>query len=152
MAAGYNLLLRTLLAFLLFSSLACLYCQRKSSFKDIYYRNQAGFWITAHPTPSSWINYYFNVTFHFKRRPHGFISDKLSALPISKSTKHGLITLALPHSFFDIDLTICMDVHCNPGPDLEKSSLHCPAAFRTEICILLARPLNLIIHDSNCWI
>ena len=123
MAAGYNSVLRTLYAFLLFSSLAWLYYQWKSSFKDIYDHNQAGFWISAHCTPDSLINYYFNVTFHFKCRPHGFISDKLS-LPISKTTKHGLITLALPHSFFEIDLTICMDVHSNPGPDLENSSLH----------------------------
>ena len=73
MAASYNSVLRTLYAFLLFSSLACLYYQWKSSFKDIYELNQAGFWISAHPTLDSLINYYFNVTFRFKRRrqrPH----------------------------------------------------------------------------------
>ena len=122
MAASYNSLLRTLCAFLLFSSLARFYCHRRPIFKDLNYCHQAGLQSLDHPTPDNFKCFYINVSFHFKRRPP---SDKLS-LPISKIAKHGLITLALPRPFFDIDLTVYMDVHSNPGPDLENSSFHRP--------------------------
>ena len=122
MAASYNSLLRTLCAFLLFSSLARFYCHRRPIFKDLNYCHQAGLRSLDHPTPDNFKCFYINVSFHFKRRPP---SDKLS-LPISKIAKHGLITLALPRPFFDIDLTVYMDVHSNPGPDLENSSFHRP--------------------------
>ena len=138
MAAGYNSLLHTLyICFLLFSSLACLRCQRKFIFKDIYYHNQTGFWISAHPTPDIWINYYFNVTFHFKCRRHGFISDKLS-LPISKSTKHGLITLALPHSFI-LPHSSYRDLHITASP----IKLDLPS--RPQATLLAA------INKYACW-
>lgn len=148
MAAGYNSLLRTLCTFLLFSSLACFYCQQKSIFKDLKYsRLLAGFWSLVHPTPDNFKCFYFNVRLHFKRRPPRFITDKLS-LPISKTTRHGLITLALPRSFFGIDLIVCMDVAI---PVLISKILYfIDPRFQTEICILLPRPGNFIIQDSSC--
>ena len=134
MAAGNNSQLCILFAFLLFSFLTCLDCQWKSTFKDIYYRKQAGFWISADPTPDSLINFYFNVTFHFKRRPHGFTSDKLS-LAISK-------TSILPYAWM---FTVI------PDPTRKIPRFIDMLLLRTEICIVLSRPLNLIIHGSNCW-
>lgn len=38
-------------------------------------------------------------------------------LPISKITKHGIVTLALPSRTFLMDLTVHMDIRANPGPE-----------------------------------
>ena len=37
---------------------------------------------------------------------------------VNKSTKHGSICLVLPSKHFEVDLTICVDVSSNPGPEL----------------------------------
>lgn len=39
--------------------------------------------------------------------------------PISRYTKHGCVCLVLPSSVFVMDLTICLDVSRNPGPNDE---------------------------------
>lgn len=46
-------------------------------------------------------------------RVHFLIS--FIVLPISKITKHGIVTLALPSSTFLMDLTVHMDIKANPG-------------------------------------
>ena len=44
---------------------------------------------------------------------------------ISKLSKHGSTTLILPGRLFWIDLTIHMDIQCNPGPErLKKSQIN----------------------------
>lgn len=40
--------------------------------------------------------------------------------PISKSTKHGYVTLALPKCTFLVDLTVHMDIKANPGPETQE--------------------------------
>ena len=55
----------------------------------------------------------YNVRYHY-RREHISRNFKL-AIPISKTTGLGYITLALPHSLFSMYLTVCVDVHCYPG-------------------------------------
>ena len=52
---------------------------------------------------------YLNVRYHYRRKQ--FSRNFKLAIPISKTTGHGFITLALPHSLFSIYLTVCMDVH-----------------------------------------
>jgi hypothetical protein len=39
---------------------------------------------------------------------------------VNKPTKHGSICLALPSKSFKVDLTICVDVSPNPGPETSK--------------------------------
>jgi hypothetical protein len=39
---------------------------------------------------------------------------------VNKPTKHGSICLALPSKPFKVDLTICVDVSPNPGPETSK--------------------------------
>ena len=41
--------------------------------------------------------------------------------PISKSTKHGYVTLALPKRTFLVDLTVHMDIKANPGPETQEN-------------------------------
>ena len=56
---------------------------------------------------------YFNVRYQYRRKQ--FSRNFKVAIPISKTTGHRIITLALPHSLFSMDLPVCMDIHCNPG-------------------------------------
>ena len=56
---------------------------------------------------------YLNVRYHYRRKQ--FSRNFKVAIPISKTTGHRIITLALPHSLFSMDLPVCMDIHCNPG-------------------------------------
>ena len=56
---------------------------------------------------------YLNV--HYLYRREQFSRNFKLAIPISKTTGNGFITLALPHSLFITDLPVCLDVHCNPG-------------------------------------
>ena len=47
---------------------------------------------------------------------------KISFL-ITKSVKHGSISLVLPSNMFTADLTVCMDISPNPGPARQNSSV-----------------------------
>ena len=57
--------------------------------------------------------FYLNARYHYRRKQ--FSRKFKVAIPISKTTGHRFITLAPPHSLFSMDLSVCMDVHCNPG-------------------------------------
>lgn len=62
---------------------------------------------------------------------------------ISKLSKHGSTALILPGRLFWIDLTIHMDIQCNPGPDrLENICSHRITAPEIWI-IALQTPLNI---------
>ena len=50
--------------------------------------------------------------------------------PACKSTKHGIILLALPSRLYKIDLTIHMDIKGNPGPERNKNN----ARSRNQSC------------------
>ena len=63
---------------------------------------------------------YFNFSDHFKREVAG--REHKTSTPICKSTMRGFIILALPSSLFFHDLTICMDIHRNPGPVVDDLS------------------------------
>ena len=58
--------------------------------------------------------FYFSISSYFKRRQ---IRRFTISAPSYKAYKHGLVTLALPCSLFWMDLTVCMDIQRNPGPD-----------------------------------
>ena len=47
---------------------------------------------------------------------------------VSKSTKHGYTCLIIPTKPFKTDLTICVDVSPNPGPDNSKRNTCGPGA------------------------
>ena len=50
------------------------------------------------------------------------------SLPVTKGTKHGLISLILRSRPFKVDLSVCVDVSVNPGPDsmpMGKSPSNC---------------------------
>ena len=57
--------------------------------------------------------FYLNARYHYRRKQ--FSRKFKVAIPISKTTGHRFITLAPPHSLFSMDLSVCVDVHCNPG-------------------------------------
>ena len=108
-----NLLLRIRLGFLLLSVPFCNDSHHGFLSKDFIYgclvRNRK-------LDPSMGDNFkclYLNVRYHYRRKQ--FSRNFKVAIPISKTTGHRFITLALPHSLFSMDLTVCMDVHCNPG-------------------------------------
>ena len=113
MADYENLLLRIRLGFLLLSVLFCNDSHHGVLSKDFIYgclvRNRK-------LDPSMGDNFkclYLNVRYHYRRKQ--FSRNFKVAIPISKTTGHRFITLALPHSLFSMDLPVCMDVHCNPG-------------------------------------
>jgi hypothetical protein len=60
--------------------------------------------------------YYLTLRIEFKR--DGASSHKNISFPITKTAKHGVVTLALPDKLCWIDLTIHMDIHSNPGPEI----------------------------------
>ena len=109
MAAYENLLLRILFGLLLLSVLFCNDSHHGVLSKDFIYgclvRNRK-------LDPSMGDNFkclYLNVRYHYRRKQ--FSRNFKLAIPISKTTGHGFITLALPRSLFSIYLTVCMDVH-----------------------------------------
>ena len=108
MAAYENLLLRILFGLLLLSVLFCNDSHHGVLSKDFIYgclvRNRE-------QDPSTGDNFkclYLNVRYHYRRKK--FSRNFKFAIPISKTTGHGFITLALPHLLFSMDLTACMDV------------------------------------------
>ena len=108
MAAYENLLLRILFGLLLLSVLFCNDSHHGVLSKEIIYgclvRNRE-------QDPSTGDNFkclYLNVRYHYRRKQ--FSRNFKLAIPISKTTGHGFITLALPHLLFSMDLTACMDV------------------------------------------
>ena len=113
MAAYKNSLLCILFGFLLLSVLFCNDSHHGFLSKDFMYgclvRNRE-------LDPSVGDNFkclYFNVRYQYRRKQ--FSRNFKVAIPISKTTGHRIITLALPHSLFSMDLPVCMDIHCNPG-------------------------------------
>ena len=113
MAAYKNSLLCILFGFLLLSVLFCNDSHHGFLFKDFIYgclvRNRE-------LDPSMGDNFkclYFNVRYQYRRKQ--FSRNFKVAIPISETTGHRIITLALPHSLFSMDLPLCMDIHCNPG-------------------------------------
>ena len=113
MAAYENSLLCILFGFLLLSVLFCNDSHHGFLSKDFMYgclvRNRE-------LDPSLGDNFkclYLNVRYHYRRKQ--FSRNFKVAIPISKTTGHRFITLALPHSLFSMDLPVCMDIHCNPG-------------------------------------
>lgn len=75
----------------------------------------------------------FRVVF---KRVEASSNSKITFL-INKTTKHGIIILALPSKPSSIDILICMDVHPNPGP-CTMSENH------------VNRPVMVNASDSNC--
>ena len=113
MAAYENSLLCILFGFLLLSVLFCNDSYHGVLSKDFMYgclvRNRE-------LDPFMGDNFkclYFNVRYHYRRKQ--FSRNFKVAIPISKTTGHRIITLALPHSLFSMDLPVCMDVQCNPA-------------------------------------
>ena len=113
MAAYKNSLLCILFGFLLLSVLFCNDSHHGFLSKDFIYgclvRNRE-------LDPSIGDNFkclYFNVRYQYRRKQ--FSRNFKVAIPISKTTEHRIITLALPHSLFSMDLPVCMDMHGNPG-------------------------------------
>lgn len=58
--------------------------------------------------------------------------------PVQKASKRGQTTLALPEKLFVLDLTVFLDVHKNPGPEMQTAS------FRSSLA-----PVNLNLHANN---
>jgi hypothetical protein len=57
-----------------------------------------------------------------------FESNLKVSRTVSKSTKHGYASLILPTKPFKTDLTICVDISSNPGPDnSEKNTCSQPS-------------------------
>ena len=113
MAAYENSLLCILFGFLLLSVLFCNDSHHGFLSKHFMYgclvRNRE-------LDPSLGDNFkclYLNVRYHYRRKQ--FSRNFKVAIPISKTTGHRFITLALPHSLFSMDLPVCMDIHCSPG-------------------------------------
>ena len=113
MAACENSLLCILFGFLLLSVLFCNDSHHGFLSKHFMYgclvRNRE-------LDPSLGDNFkclYLNVRYHYRRKQ--FSRNFKVAIPISKTTGHRIITLALPHSLFSMDLPVCMDIHCSPG-------------------------------------
>ena len=113
MAAYENSLLCILFGFLLLSVLFCNDIYQGVLSKDFIYgclvRNRE-------LDPSMGDNFkclYLNVRYHYRGKQ--FSRNFKVAIPISKTTGHRIITLALPHSLFSMDLPVSMDIHCNPG-------------------------------------
>jgi hypothetical protein len=52
---------------------------------------------------------------------------------VSKSTKHGYTSLMLPTKPFKTDLTICVDIFTNPGPDNSERNT-CRSAKQFSKC------------------
>ena len=48
----------------------------------------------------------------------GLFNDKLPTRPVSKLDKHGYMYI---HLLLLKDIAICMDVECNPGPEIATS-------------------------------
>ena len=71
-----------------------------------------GFWSGLKPI------YYLNFAAQLKRV--NCDSNSNLKFPVSKSTKHGTLTLALPSKLFWTDITIHMDIQRNPGPPLAE--------------------------------
>ena len=65
----------------------------------------------------------WNLTFRIQFNRIKADSRKNISRTAFKTTKHGYVLLALPDRLFWTDLTVCVDVHGNPGLfNLENSS------------------------------
>ena len=71
-----------------------------------------GFWSGLKPI------YYLNFAAQLKRV--NCDSNSNLKFPVSKPTKHGTLTLALPSKLLWTDITIHMDIQRNPGPPLAE--------------------------------
>ena len=138
MAACFDLLLRVFYGFLLL--LFHLYVPSRHEIvpNDLNHGLEVSSGRLDHSKSNDFKFLLLDVRYRFKRElaERNF---KLS-LPISKATKHGQTTLALPHSMFFMDLTTCMDIHCNPGPDFENPCLNWPALRCEELNVPANRP------------
>ena len=67
---------------------------------------------------------------HFK----GVSSTNLRS-PISKSTKHGNVILALPERIFLVDLTAHMDIKANPGPETQENKIWNQSCLDLNSCV-----------------
>ena len=59
--------------------------------------------------------YFWKLSFVYQRVDYQ--SNFKLSYPVSKSSKHGLICVALPCKVFLMDLTVHMDIEINPGPN-----------------------------------
>lgn len=116
MAADRKSVLRTFFVLLLYSSAGRSDYHRESASKKLNPNIQPTSWKANISLQENSQVIYFNTCSRFIWQPPGSKSAKLS-LRITTFSKHGLITMALPRSFFIIDLAVCMDIHRNPGPD-----------------------------------
>ena len=88
-------------------------------------------------------NRYHNIIFLYRVRMQRFKLGKIfnPSFPITKQTKRGVTCLLLCSRPFKVDLTTCVDVSTNPGPDcVGKSNGHITnrrrcCAWRPSSCL-----------------
>ena len=142
MAACFDLLLRVFYGFLLLLFHLYVLSRHEIVPNDLNHGLQVSYGRLDHSRSNDFKFLFLDVRYRFKRElaERNF---KLS-LPISKATKHGQTTLALPHSMFFMVLTTCMDIHCNPGPDFENRCINWPALRCEELNV----PANRLNYSS----
>ena len=138
MAARFNLLLRVFLGFLFLLLHLYVHSRHEIVPNDLNYGLQVSSGRLDLSKSNDFKFLYLDVRYRFKRE----LAERNLKLsfPISKATKHGQTILALPHSVFFMDLTTCMDIHCNPGPDFENPWLSRPALRCEDLNVPANRP------------
>ena len=66
--------------------------------------------------------------------------------PISKITKHGMVTLALLSRTFLMDLTVHMDVEANPGPETVTAARNATGSKLLNLNVSATGTIEYICH------
>ena len=88
-------------------------------YQDFFWNSETGLLQQTHRQRRHFTQIYAMIFKTSIKHLKGESSTNLPS-PISKSTKHGYVTLALPKCTFLVDLTVHMDIKANPGPETQE--------------------------------
>ena len=119
MAASLALKLSIVLIFLNLLTRVTLYKQAIYTYKSVVFMDPVRLIVDGSVSTKFGLMFPFN--YHRITLGRTYYDSKFKvSRAVSKSTKHGYTCLIIPTKPFKTDLTICVDVSSNPGPDISE--------------------------------